>query len=251
MTAVQTLTTADGQRIAYHRSAGEGPGVIFCHGLMSDMGGDKALQLEALCQRTNRPFVRFDNLGHGQSSGEFVDGNISQWRDTLLAVIDQLTEGPQVLVGSSMGGWISLLAAQARPHQIAALALVAPAADFTETMFWDEFSEPMRLELQDKGVLELPSDYGEPYLISHQLIEDGRDNLLLDGSIELNIPVRILQGMQDESVPWQHALKISEAVTTADVQVSLIKNGDHRLSTADQLQQLCDVVDGLARTSRG
>lgn len=247
MNPLHTFTTATGHKIAYHATEGEGPGVIFCHGLNSDMGGDKALKLEAMCAEHGRPFVRFDNFGHGASSGDFVTGSISRWRDTLLAVIDELTKGPQVLVGSSMGGWISLLAAQARPQRVAALALVAPAPDFTEAMFHDQMTAAERQELQTKGIVALPSEYGEPYLITQQLIEDGRSNCLLGRPVELDIPVRILQGMLDDAVPWQHALRICEALTGDDVQVNLIKNGDHRLSTPDQLVMLCQTVNTLAR----
>jgi pimeloyl-ACP methyl ester carboxylesterase len=182
--------------------------------------------------------VRFDYFAHGQSSGDFAEATISRWRDDAIAVIDSLTEGPQILVGSSMGGWIMVLAALARPHRVAALVGIAAAPDFTETLMWEPMAPPERERLLAEGFIEVPSQYGAPLRITRALIEDGRQHLLLRGPIPLRIPVRLLQGQCDDDVPWETALRLAERIDGEDVRVTLVKDGDHRLSRPQDLALL-------------
>jgi pimeloyl-ACP methyl ester carboxylesterase len=247
MSQPRLLDRGDGSTIAYHAHPGKSPGVVFCGGFASDMTGTKAIALDDHCRRTGRAFVRFDYFGHGASAGEFAAGTISRWAEDAVAVIDRLTEGPQILVGSSMGGWIVLLAALARPDRVAALVGIAPAPDFTEDLMWAEFDEPVRRTLLSDGVYHQPSEYSDtPYTISYRLIEDGRRNLLLRAPIPLDQPLRILQGMRDPDVPWQHALRVAEAYAGTDVTLTLIKDGDHRLSSDADIARLIATVDALA-----
>jgi len=238
-----------GHCLAYHATAGDSPGVVFLGGFMSDMTGTKAMALEAHCRAQGRAFLRFDYLGHGQSSGAFEDGTIGRWADDAIAAIDQLTEGPQVLVGSSMGGWIMLLAALALPSRVAGLLGVAAAPDFTESLIWDGFDDDQRGILMDEGILHLAGDYGDaPYPITRGLIIEARDHLLLDGPIGLDCPVRLIQGMADNDVPWQTALTLAERLAGDDVEVTLVKGGDHRLSEARDLDRLGRTLDALIET---
>ncbi|NQW08636.1 MAG: alpha/beta hydrolase [Alphaproteobacteria bacterium] len=240
------LDTVDGGRIAYHRTEGRGPGLVFCGGFMSDMTGTKALALEAYAKRRGKAFLRFDYRGHGQSSGRFVEGTIGAWKDDALAVFDALTEGPQILVGSSMGGWIALLLARERPERIAGLVGIAAAPDFTEDLMWAQFDAAERETLKTERILRQPSDYSdEPYTITMDLIEEGRRHLLLQTPIPISAPVRLLQGMRDSDVPYRHALLLAERLEAEDVQIQLIKNGDHRLSTDQDLAILCRTLDSL------
>jgi pimeloyl-ACP methyl ester carboxylesterase len=244
VTEVQHLTRADGETIAYLRRAGKTPGVVWCGGFKSDMNGTKATALDVWAQRAGRAFLRFDYFGHGASSGDFRQGIISRWRDDVLAVLD-LCEGPQVLVGSSMGGWLALLVAQARPDLVKGLLLIAPAADMTEELMWAEMPEEVRQQILEHGEWERPSIYGEdPYPITRALIEDGRRNLVLGGTISLSCPVRILQGMQDPDVPWQHAMTLVDRLE-GDPILALIKQGDHRLSRPQDIKLLEETLDGL------
>ncbi len=238
------LDRPDGAYVAYHHSPGSGPSVIFCGGFMSDMSGTKALALEAFCAERGQGYVRFDYLGHGQSSGEFADGTIGRWVDDALAVIDSLDdEAPVLLVGSSMGGWIMLLAALARRQRVAGLVGIAAAPDFTRRMVEEEFDDEQRLALLHQGHVELPSEYDDgPYVITQALIDDGNGRCLLDGPIGLDMPVRLLHGMQDTAVPWQTALTIAEALESEQVIVTLVKDGDHRLSEPADLARLCAAV---------
>lgn len=240
------LDIADGRSIAYHRSAGRAPGVVFLGGYASDMTGTKAVALEAHVRARGHAFLRFDYRGHGQSSGRFEDGTIGRWRDDALAALDALTEGPQILVGSSMGGWIALLLALARPDRVAGLVGIAAAPDFTEDLMWREFDDAQRATLQRDRILRLPSEYSpQPYVVTMDLIEDGRSHLLLRAPIHLRIPVRLLQGMRDPDVPYRHALTLADRLEGDDVEVRLIKDGDHRLSTPRDLAILAETVDGL------
>jgi len=242
------LTRPDGATIAYHARSGKSPGVIFLGGFMSDMTGTKATALEQSCRDAGRAFVRFDYLGHGQSSGAFADGTIGRWRDDALAVLDEITEGPQILVGSSMGGWIMFLTALARPDRVAGLIGVAPAPDFTRRLMWDGFDEDIRETLRRDGVYLEPSQYDdEPYTITMQLIEEGDNHMILDDGIELDCPVRILHGMEDPDVPWQHALTIVQSLKSKDVTLSLVKHGDHRLSEPDDIERLTTTVEALCQ----
>jgi len=248
----RTLHLADGTIIAYHKDEGKTPGVIFLGGFMSDMTGTKATALQAHCRTHGRAFIRFDYQGHGQSSGAFRDGTIGAWRDDALAVIDELAEGPQILVGSSMGGWIALLAALARPDRVVGLVGIAAAPDFTRDLMWDSYSEADRETLKSKGFLEEPSEYSDdPYVISLRLIEEGYDHILLDGPVGLTCPVRLLQGMQDNDVPWETALRLADRLTSDDVVVTLVKGGDHRLSTPADLERLFRAVDDLCGNASG
>jgi len=227
---------------------GRAPGVMFLGGFMSDMTGTKATSLEAWAVREGLEFTRFDYQGHGASSGRFDEGTIGLWAEDALAVLDKVTSGPQILVGSSMGGWMMLLTALSRPERVAGLVGIAPAPDFTEDLMWDLFDESIRREITEKGVWNRPSEYGpEPQPITRTLIEDGRNRLLLRGPIAFDKPVRLLHGMRDPDVPWQVSLKLAEALTTDDVRVTLIKDGDHRLSRDQDIDLLCRTVGDLVR----
>lgn len=241
----QIVTRPDGSSIAYHRHAGKGTGVVFLHGLMSDMEGGKALHVEAHCRARGLPFVRFDQFGHGQSSGTFAEGTIGRWAEDTLAVLDTLCEGPQILVGSSMGGWLMLLAARARPEKVAGLVGIAAAPDFTEDLLWPQMSPEQRAEVMDTGFIEVPSDYAAPYIYTRALIEDGRANLVLRQPLPFAGPVRLLHGLKDDVVPWQTALAITEAVDSPDIEAVLIKSGDHRLSDPADLARLSATLDSL------
>lgn len=242
------LERPDGESIAYHKTDGSTPGVIFCGGFMSDMNGSKALALEAHCRSRSQSFLRFDYLGHGESSGSFAEkGCISRWADDAAAVLTTLTEGPQIVIGSSMGGWIALKLAISHAEHVRALIGIAPAPDFT-TWMWEGMSADQRAELTREGQIRVHSDYDqEGYVITRQLIEDGKPNFVLTGEpIELDIPVRLLHGMADPDVPWQHSLKIAEHVSSDDVRIAFSKSGDHRLSEPDDLDLLCRTVDELS-----
>jgi pimeloyl-ACP methyl ester carboxylesterase len=242
-----TLVTRDGATIAYVHTPGLTPGVLFCPGFYSDMTGSKALALESWCRAQGRQFTRFDYFGHGQSSGDIRCGTIGRWRDDTVAVLDAVAEGPQVLVGSSMGGWLMLLAALARPGRVAGLVGIAAAPDFTERMLAEEFSPAMREDLLARGAIELPSGYddGRPYHISLDFLEEARQHLLLGQTIPIEVPVRLLHGQLDDAVPWTVCLRLAERLATVDVEVCLIKAGDHRLSEAADLVRLSMVVQSL------
>jgi len=242
----QFLDTDYGAKLAYHAVAGASPGVIFMTGFKSDMDGGKALALESHCKARGQAFVRFDYRGHGLSSATFEEGCIGDWARDAVAVLDHVAEGPQIVVGSSMGGWIMLLAALARPERIAGLVGIAAAPDFTEDLMWDAFDDSQQALIETEGYLEIPNCYDdEPYRIMKRLIEEGRDHLLLRGPIDLRVPVRLIQGMEDEDVPWRTALKLQELLTSEDVDVTLVKDGGHRLSEPQDLDRLCRIVDQL------
>jgi len=242
---VRTLAREDGETIAYLAREGKQPGVLWLGGFKSEMTGTKAETLDAWAARTGRSYLRFDYFGHGKSSGDFRAGTISRWRDDALGVLDRLCDGPQILVGSSMGAWIALLAARARPGMVKAMLLIAPAADFTEALMWRWMPPEVRSQIMEKGEWARPSAYDpEPYPITRALIEDGRTNLVMTASIRVAFPVRILQGMKDQDVPWQHAAKLAETLE-GDVVLTLVKNGDHRLSTPADLARLERTLDAL------
>lgn len=250
------LTRPDGETLAYQidkceTAAGES-GLVWLGGFKSDMTGTKAEALSQWARGAQRNFLRFDYFGHGQSSGDFTKGTIGRWLDDALAAIDELTDGPLVLVGSSMGGWITLLAALARPERVKALVLIAPAPDFTQELMWAGFSDEIRATLKRDGIYREPSDYDDkPYEITMNLIEEGRKHLLLGAPIALNCPVRILQGMKDESVPWQHAMRLVDALVSDDVTINLAKAGDHRLSTAADIARLVASVEDVLEMVEG
>ncbi len=250
-TAPSQLVREDGATIAYHFTSGKDLtkpiGVIFLGGFRSDMEGSKALALQAWCEAQGRAYLRFDYTGHGQSSGVFEDGCIGDWADDALYAFDQLTEGPQVVVGSSMGGWLALLVARERRERVKGLVGLAAAPDFTEDLMWDTMTDAQRDELMDQGQILEPNDYEpcEPYVITKKLIEDGRRHLLLREPLNITVPVRLIQGMQDADVPWQTALKIQDALVSEDVAIQFVKTADHRLSTDADLMRLERTVGAL------
>ena len=232
------IDRGDGVELAWVRSFGVGPTAVFLPGFRSDMTGSKAVQVQEFCETLDRGCLRLDYAGHGASGGRFEDGTIGRWTEDVLLLIDRLTEGKLVLVGSSMGGWIALLVALARPERIAGLIGVAAAPDFTETLLWEAMTPAERETLARDGVLLSPSAYGEPVPITRQLIEEGRRHLLLGTPIPLHCPVRLLHGQQDPDVPWQTALRLAERIASPDVQLTLIKDGEHRLSRPADLALL-------------
>lgn len=238
------LETPQGRRIAYHRTDGRGPGVVFLGGFKSDMEGTKALFLQDWAARTGRAFLRFDYSGHGQSSGAFLDGAIGDWFEDALAAISALTTGPQVLVGSSMGGWISLLVARAIPERVAGLVGIAAAPDFTEDSMWAGFTPEQRAALARDGRVVLPSDYDPAgYVITRRLIEEGRGRLVLRAPLNLPFPVRLLQGTADTDVPPAVALRLLAHATGPDIRLVLVKGADHRFSSPDCLSLIETTVE--------
>ena len=224
------LETETGRRIAYARVAGAGPGVVFLGGFRSDMTGTKAQYLETWARAEGRAFLRFDYSGHGQSSGDFEDGAIGDWAADARAAILALTEGPQILVGSSMGGWISLLLARDMAAHVAGLVTIAAAPDFTEDSMWQGFDADQRAVLEEVGKIALPSEYGEPLVITRRLIEDGRNNLVLRTPLVLPFPVRMLQGTADADVDQSVALRLLEHASGDNIRLTLVKGADHRFS---------------------
>ncbi|MEM1237390.1 MAG: alpha/beta hydrolase [Pseudomonadota bacterium] len=243
MTAPNYLETPQGRRIAYHRSEGTGPGIVFLGGFKSDMEGTKAVHLEEWCRAQGRAFLRFDYSGHGQSSERFEDGSIGDWAQDAEAAITALTEGPQLLIGSSMGGWISLLMSKRIPEKIAALVTIAAAPDFTEDGYWESFDADQRAALDRDGQVAVPSEYGEPYIITRRLIEDGRDNLVLRKPLPLNFPTRFLQGTDDADVPMERATTLLAHVTGDNIRLVVLKGADHRFSSPEALQLIEDATN--------
>jgi pimeloyl-ACP methyl ester carboxylesterase len=235
-----------GGRIAWRRVEGEGPPVVWLGGFNSDMTGTKAQALSDWAAGVGRSFLRFDYFGHGASDGAFRDGTISRWREDALAVIDELTEGPLVLVGSSMGGWIASLVALSRPERVQAMVLLAPAPDFTEKLMKPAFPPEVLDEIAQTGEWRRPSPYGdEGYPITRALLEDGARWSILDGPVAIHCPVHILQGGADEDVPWRHALSLALAIEGDEVAFTLIKNGDHRLSREADIDRLIVAVEAM------
>jgi pimeloyl-ACP methyl ester carboxylesterase len=240
------MARPDGSALAWRRIEGRGPTVLWLGGFKSDMTGSKAQALADWALHGGHSFLRFDYFGHGASGGEFIDGTISRWRQDVLSVIDDLTEGPLVLVGSSMGGWLACLAALARPKRVASMVLIAPAADFTQKLMGPGLSEAARTAIARDGFWIRPSDYGEEgYPITAGLLSDGDQWSILPGPVAVACPVRILQGGQDPDVPWTHALALANALTGTDVTFTLIRDGDHRLSRPQDLDRLVVEVEGV------
>jgi pimeloyl-ACP methyl ester carboxylesterase len=239
---------ADRRRIAVRARTGSAPGLFWLSGFNSDMRGTKAIALDAWAAERNRACVRFDYSGHGESGGAFVDGTIGRWLEETVAVFERFCAGPQVVIGSSMGGWMALLLARemarrpATRASLAGLVLIAPAPDFTEELMWKNFSPEVRHQIETDGVWLRPSAYGEPYPITRALIEEGRNHLLLGGSIEVGCPVRILQGAQDPDVPWQHAFSLAHRLPADDVVLTMIQDGDHRLSRPQDIARMIAAV---------
>ncbi len=240
------LTRRDGATIAYRRLAGAQPGVIFLPGFRSDMGGRKALFLERHCALRGAAYLSFDYFGHGASSGEFLSGTIGRWAQDAVAVLDNLTEGPQILVGSSMGGWIMLLAALERKERIKALFGIAAAADFSEDLLYTRLWQEERQTLAEKGAITLSSPYDPAgYTYTRELVEEGRRHLLLRAPIAIAVPVRLLHGLADDAVPWQRSLSLAEVLESTDVVLTLLKDGDHRLSRDSDLARIAAILDEL------
>ncbi len=230
MAATDFLETAQGRRLAYHKSEGAGPTIVFLGGLKSDMEGTKAVHLEASSKARGQAFLRFDYSGHGESSEAFTDGCIGDWHEDTLAAVGALTEGPLVVVGSSMGGWQALLLAKALPERIVGMVTIAAAPDFTEDGYWASFSDAQKAALEEVGHVELPSDYMEPYIITKHMIEDGRQRLVLRDALDLPFPVRFLQGTADTAVSTETAVRLLEHATGPDMRLLLVKDADHRFS---------------------
>jgi len=232
-------------KLAWRRVEGAGPTVVWLGGFRSDMAGTKAQALADWAQGSGRAYLRFDYFGHGESGGDFREGTITRWREDALAVLDELIQGPVVLVGSSMGGWIACLAAMVRPERVKAMVLVAPAPDFTEKLMAPEIPPEGRRALRDDGVWLRPSEYGDPYPITAALLEDGARWSILPGPVPIEAPVRILQGGGDPDVPWRHSLELAQAIKGDDVVFTLVKDGDHRLSRPQDIERLIAAVGEL------
>jgi len=236
------------RRIAVRVRTGGSPGLFWLGGFKSDMQGTKAVALDAWAGERTRACVRFDYSGHGESGGDFIDGTIGRWLEESVAVFEQFCAGPQIVIGSSMGGWMALLLAReiakrgASRASLAGLVLIAPAPDFTEELMWKSFSAEARQAIEAEGVWLRPSEYGEPYPITRQLIEEGRQHLLLGGAIEVGCPVRILQGAQDADVPWRHAFALAHRLPADDVVLTMIQDGDHRLSRPQDIARIIAAV---------
>ena len=236
------------RRIAVRAREGSLPGLFWLGGFKSDMRGTKALALDAWAAEHKRACIRFDYSGHGESGGDFVEGTIGRWLEESVAVFEQFCVGPQVVIGSSMGGWMALLLARElakRPAPRASLkglVLIAPAPDFTEELMWKGFSPEIRHQIETTGVWLRPSEYGDPYPITRNLIEEGRKHLLLGGTIEVGCPVHILQGAQDPDVPWKHAFALAHRLPAEDVVLTIIQDGDHRLSRPQDIARILAAV---------
>ncbi len=236
------FNSPQGRRIAYDLTKGEGPGVVFLGGFRSDKEGTKALHLQQWAREAGRAFLRFDYSGHGSSGGVFEEGAIGDWAEDAAAALG-LTEGPQILVGSSMGGWIALLLARAMPERVAGLVTIAAAPDFTEDGFWAEMTDEMRDRFSTQGHIDYPTDYGDPYRITRRLIEEGRGNLVLRSPLSLPFPVRFLQGTADEDVSVGTALRLLDHAEGPDMRLTLVDGADHRFSTPDCLELISSSVD--------
>lgn len=230
-------------RIAYHKNGGKEPGFVWLGGFRSDMDGTKALHTQNFANRAGRAFLRFDYSGHGASAGRFEDGTVGRWTEDALFALDTLTSGPQVLVGSSMGGWIAALAAVRRPRRVSSLVLIAPAPDFTEKLLWPALDAAQKAAIMTEGRLLRSREEGADHeVITRALIEDGQKHLLMTGPVPVRVPVRIIQGMNDTSVPWAHAVAFAGHMETDDVLITLVKDGDHRLGRPEDLARLTEIL---------
>lgn len=238
------LDIKQGRRLAYQKLDGHGVTIVFLAGHGSDMLGSKAEALYLDCQAKQRPFIRFDYSGHGQSDGDFLDGTITQWTEDAAAILDTLTDGPVILVGSSLGGWIMLNLAKQLGAKIVGLVGIAAAPDFTESLIWQALDESQRQKMKSEGQIALPNPYAdEDVIYPYHLITDGRQNLLLQGDLPISCPIYLHQGMADHEVPWQTAIDIAKAVTSEDVTINLVKEAGHRFSTQDEIDAILTSVD--------
>ena len=246
MAIIQTIQSTAGIRLSYQWHQGNEPVVVFLPGYKSDMAGTKATMLLEYCQQIKQSCLLFDYSGHGVSDGEFIDGTIGRWAQDAVEVITQvLGDRPVLLVGSSMGGWIMLLTALNLRQQVAGMLGIAVAPDFTEQLMWDKFSAGQKQQLHEQGVIYLPSDYDEPYPVTYAAILDGRENLLLNDNIDIDCPAQFIHGMLDMDVPWQTSLQTVQQITANDVQLRLLKDGDHRLSNPHQLLMIRQMLTEL------
>lgn len=246
MTGVPSmLDCGNGRTLAYEHSAGHSPEIVFLGGYASDMTGSKAVFLEAHARRLGQAFTRFDYRGHGQSPGVFEEHVISEWRDDVLAVLDHVVQGPFVLVGSSMGGWLMLLAGLVRRERLRGLVGIAAAPDFTQRLMEPGLSDAQRIELAQKGRILMPSAYGDPVPLRQGFLDDGRNNLLLGSVIEIDRPVHLLHGQLDPDVPWETSIDLAAALRSPHVTVELVKDGDHRLSRDEDLRRIGHAVDRI------
>ncbi len=244
MDDIQHLACRGGETLAWRRVEGEGPTVVWIGGFRSDMEGTKALALDAAARERGWDYVRYDHFAHGRSSGDWRKATIGRWREDAICMIDNL-QGPVVVVGSSMGGWVALLAALARPGRMAGLVLINPAQDFTERLMWPSLADHERQTiLRDGEILIVEEGLGE-YVLTLTLFEDGRDWLLLGAPLPIAAPVHIFQGRADDVVPWRHATTLVERLTGGDVRLDLIEGGDHRLSSPDDLERLIEAVERM------
>lgn len=241
------LDLPGGVRLAYHKTEGAGPTLVFLGGFSSDMTGSKATALEAYAKRTGRAFLRFDYQGHGASSGKFEEGTIGLWAGDALAAVKNLTEGPVILIGSSMGGWMMLLVGLEIKERLAGLVGLAAAPDFTEDLIWSWLSVEDRRTLESEGVLQQASEYEDEgnYCITLKLIEEGRKNLLLRGAIPLTCPLRLIHGDQDKDVPWDVSTKLMQMIDSEDVELTLVKGAGHRLSEPQDIARLEATLERL------
>ena len=245
--ATSFLHRENGTSLAYFRLEGESPGLMFLGGFRSDMSGTKASALEAHCRKVGRAYVRFDYSGHGESSGKFEEGTIGEWAGDALAVLDEVAQGPQVLVGSSMGAWMMLLAALARPERVKGLVGVASGPDFTAGFKKHRLTEELKAELDERGyVMHPPNIWEEPYPITKKLLDEGDSHLLLRGEIDVACPVRLIHGMADETISWEVSLKLSNLLKSDDVRLTLVKDGGHRLSRDADIELIIRTAEKLA-----
>lgn len=249
MTTANKITRPGGTALAYHRTPGAGPGVLWCGGFMSDMEGSKALTVEAHAKARGRASLRFDYSGHGASGGAFADGTIGSWYQDALYMLDTLTDGPQVVIGSSMGGWITCLLARARPEKIAGFIGIAAAPDFTERMWTRDLDDDQRRAILTEGRVHIASDYGpDPYVFTKALFDDGRDQSVFRDALKIDAPVRLVQGTDDPDVPWETAKTLAchlQESGSRDVEAILVPGGDHRLSSEHDLERLTRILDEI------
>ena len=246
MTDIQHLPRPDGETLAFKRVNGDGPTVVWIGGFRSDMEGTKALALDAAARESGWNYVRYDHFAHGQSSGDWRQATIGRWREDAIALIDRL-EGPVIPVGSSMGGWVSLLAALARPHRVKGLVLVNPAQDFTERLMWPGLADHERQAILRDGETTVVEDGLGAYVLTRAMFEEAKQWMLLDQTIPISAPLHILQGRADDVVPWRHQVELVERLTGGDVRLDLIEGGDHRLSSPADLDRLVAAVEAMRR----
>jgi pimeloyl-ACP methyl ester carboxylesterase len=248
MMQISKYELPEGGEIAYQQlrsKSGKKPGIVYLAGYGSDMKGEKPTALEKFCLENDYDYLRFEYLGIGDSSGEFLDYAIGDWFENALTMLDHLTEGPQLLIGSSMGGWLMLKVALERKHRVAGLIGIAPAPDFTEILMWNQFDEEHKKQLQTQSVLNLKHLSGEDYYITMKMIEDGRKLLVMNGEVDIDVPVSIIHGMKDMDVPYQLSMSLVEKLKSNDVELHLIKNAMHRFSEPDDLRFLLKVTSAM------